>query len=212
MNRHYDLPRFHPWEGNNYERSVFGLRLLIVGHSHYSECPISELPTSFTQDVFRRARDGEFAQSRGTFSALERTFKPLRKEAFNLWNEIAFYNYLQSWIGTSSSDIPPLKAFHEAPSPQALVEVLHKLRPEVVLILGTGLFKTLSENESGPVLKVDTQSYPTWRYATGDGDFALAIGIKHPGKFYPAQSWTPVIEAAIEYVKRNRNGGHHIAI
>lgn len=198
--RSFKVSRFLPWIGAHYEQNAFKIPVLLIGESHYCEDhPISDLGNDFTQDVFRRIRDGELKTS--TTSALERTLNPLLESGVNLWDEIAFYNYLQNWVARDPTDRPISSIFHQSPSPEALVEVLHQLRPQLVVILGTGLFKTLSEDEPGPVLMVSEESHRTWLYDVVTSTPALAVGIKHPGKFYTADKWRPVVRSAISYVK-----------
>src|SRR5437870_2486992 len=98
---------FQPWVGDHYWTTGFhGLRVLLLGESHYG--PDIYEPGSFTQDVVcRYAVDGptlrfftvacRVVQGGGRPSITERT-------AF--WHAIAFYNYIQDWVGTGPRQRP----------------------------------------------------------------------------------------------------------
>jgi hypothetical protein len=70
-----------------------------------------------------------------------------------------------------------------------------------VVILGTGLFKTLSENEPGSPMRLGHEQIPTWAYQVGKAKTALLIGIKHPSKYYSSKKWAPIVSAGVRTAK-----------
>ncbi|HGF0767933.1 TPA: hypothetical protein ACF7ZB_000186 [Kluyvera georgiana] len=44
--------KFKPWVGENYENSAFGVRILVLGESHYAD-PEDEPGEDWTQHVVR---------------------------------------------------------------------------------------------------------------------------------------------------------------
>jgi hypothetical protein len=196
----YNYVKFAPWKGKRYGRSKTGIKILVVGESHY--WLQRRIPENLTQYVIGNVCSGDWP-AKATLGGIERTFGSLLPTVSGgeIWNEIAFYNYIQNWIGKSASDRPTPKEFHQPASVKGLIEVLYRLKPDLVVILGTGLFKTLSENEPGPPIRIGNEQIPTWLYQVGKAKTALAIGIKHPGKYYSSATWAPIVKAGIRATK-----------
>jgi hypothetical protein len=196
----YKYVKFEPWKGKRYGRSKTGIKILVIGESHY--WPRRPIPENLTQHVIGNVCSGEWP-ARATLAGIERTFGSVLPTVSGgeIWNEIAFYNYLQNWIGNNASDRPRQKEFHQPASVKGLIEVLYRLKPDLVVILGTGLFKVLSENEHGPPIRAGKAEIPTWLYQVGKTKNALVIGIKHPGKYYSSAKWAPIVKAGIRAAK-----------
>ncbi len=192
----YQYVRFAPWKGKRYGRSKAGLKILVIGESHYWRQ--ARIPKDLTQYVIEKVSSRKW-QARATLAGIERTFSSVLPcvNGGEIWHEIAFYNYLQNWIGKEASDRPKQKEFHHPASVKGLIEALYRLKPDLVVILGTGLFKVLSENEPGPPIRIGHEQIPTWLYQVGRAKTALVIGIKHPGKYYSPTKWTPIVNAGI---------------
>ena len=196
----YQHVKFAPWKGKRYGRSKAGIKILVIGESHY--WPGARIPKGLTQYVIEKVSRRGW-QARGALAGVERTFSSILPDVNGgeIWHEIAFYNYLQNWIGKNAADRPKRKEFHHPASVKGLIEVLFRLKPDLVVILGTGLFKVLSENDPGPPMRLGHEQIPTWLYRVGKAKTALVIGIKHPSKYYSSEKWAPIVNAGIRTAK-----------
>jgi hypothetical protein len=196
----YQHVKFAPWKGKRYGRSKAGIKILVIGESHYRFA--TRIPKDLTRYVIGKVSSRDWP-ARAALAGVERTFSSVLPDVNGgeIWHEIAFYNYLQNWIGKNASDRPKQKQFHHPASVKGLIEVLFRLKPDLVVILGTGLFKILSENEPGPPMRLGHKQIPTWVYQVGKAKTALVIGIKHPSKYYSSKKWVPIVSAGIRTAK-----------
>jgi hypothetical protein len=90
--------KFHPWVGKQYENSRFGMRVLVLGESHYKYEPglggkMKDLPQGFTQEIIRKQGGTHYF-----YKKIPPLFAPaeLSDEAGKgPWQHLAFYNYIQ---------------------------------------------------------------------------------------------------------------------
>ncbi len=111
---------FEPWIGDNYwEGGIFGKRILVIGNSHYCEhrneccnCGVDGYSfdddcSSFTTNVVRQYLDNDgWEPWYNTFWKFECAlcgYETDNDDSSDIWNSIAFYNYLQTAV-TSPSD------------------------------------------------------------------------------------------------------------
>ena len=134
----YEFPgvTFHPWVGEQYGReSRFGVRLIVVGESHYDEDPEFS-DAGFTQEVVRIWGQ----RKRARFFTV--TAKVLRGSAgwidddarSEIWEHLAFYNFVQSVVVPGPRTPPSFRQWCEAQTP--FKTVLRSLEPDAVLVLG----------------------------------------------------------------------------
>lgn len=134
----YEFPgvTFHPWVGKHYGlKSDFGIRLLVLGESHYHE-DLKFSDSDFTQEVVRTW--GQERRSR-FFTVIAKVL--LRTEGWisddersKIWEHVAFYNFVQSIVGDGPRIEPTFRQWCEAQTPFATV--LQSLEPDAVLVLG----------------------------------------------------------------------------
>lgn len=146
---------FYPHVGKNYEKGFNGIKLLILGESHYcgEECANcgknSEYNCSdFTLKVLNRYL--EYQKGNGEHENWMRTFtrftNVMLEEQVNnethivFWDNVIFYNYVQS--STEGPRIPPSKQQFEE-SKDAFIEVLEKYMPDLILVWGKRLWENL---------------------------------------------------------------------
>ena len=128
--------RFHPWVGKHYRSSMFGVRLLVLGESHYGND--GDDRPEFTQEVVRCCGQ----QRRSSFFTriaqvlLGRTDILDNQSRAGVWDHIAFYNYVQTLL--PGPRIPPPHDAWEAAATSFRV-VLGELQPDAVLVLGERL-------------------------------------------------------------------------
>lgn len=125
---------FKPFIGEKYHNSHHGVRLLVLGESHYGD--IEDLSPDYTQHVVTELafRPGSPFFTKTTKLLRGLTDEPSIQERQDTWQSIAFYNYIQEFVGNTSR-IRPTPAMWQR-SAAALKEVFEELRPDVILVLG----------------------------------------------------------------------------
>ena len=135
---------FQPWVGEQYGAgSRFGVRVLVLGESHYG--PVGKERPAETNEVIRwftqRARTGEGARHL-FFTKVANVLRGQRGwiddgDLAAVFQEVAFYNFVQSFVGDAARGHPTFRQWVEAQAP--FQTVLDSLRPDAVLVLGLEL-------------------------------------------------------------------------
>ena len=142
---HDNCPRFHPWIGSHYGReSRFGVRLLVLGESHYGQPGEDDEPRTFTQDV---VRDYSGPHRHPYFTTIAKVLRGDTdwiddEERAAIWENIAFYNYIQTLL--PAPGIPPKAAQWDAGHGPFLT-VLNTLQPDAVLVVGQRLWGQIEQ-------------------------------------------------------------------
>src|SRR5579871_1141391 len=136
---------FDPWIGGRYAgEGIRGVRLLILGESHYSEPKDNR--SGFTEDVVR-----EFVQGRRHrfFTVAQRLVSggrgwPSDTDRKEFWDRVAFYNYIQTCLqATRCRPTPVMWLAAREPFLQTLGGLVP--RPQLLLVLGRELRRNLPE-------------------------------------------------------------------
>ena len=136
--------KFKPWIGKRYEnRELFGLRILLLGESHYGEP--GEENENFTIDVVKywgqkeRLRfftiTAKFLLGKGTGEWLS------DNERSDFWEKVAFYNYIQELVGNNSRIRPTSEMWENAKA--SFLLLCDVLKPELIVVLGKELCSNL---------------------------------------------------------------------
>lgn len=200
---------FEPWKGRDYKTGgVFGKKILAIGESFYcSDEDIKKLPegTSLTDKVVKdylAIRNGEFRDNNGrwtnTYLKFERSLKGKKttpEDSQEIWNSIAFYNYLQvPMSGARESGTP--EDYKE--SENAFFEVIEELQPELIIVWGvTKLFYSLPEEKwtEGEDLIVDGNHVKNGYYQLKNEKSSRLIAVYHPSTGYSWNRWHKVISS-----------------
>ncbi len=117
------------------------------------------------------------------------------------WRSVAFYNYLQEFAG----DAPGVHVSYDrfAESDAAFREVIRKLKPNLVIVLGHRVWKHMDETDairdkSLSAKGVAERYFETWRYKTDGGDSALVFHVKHPSRGFTFEKFHMLYLAAIK--------------
>lgn len=150
---------FLPFVGDKYRDSRYGVRLLVLGESHYG-AEEDDAP-DFTQRVIR---ENAYTAGLQFFSKVTNVLRgradwPTDEERREAWRHVAFYNFVQEIVGNDSRIAPTTKMWREAQAP--FVEVVRQLEPDVILVLGVRLWNNV--DALPPTFPVE------W------------CGVKHPG-------------------------------
>ena len=202
---------FKPWEGENYQKGgIFGKKILVIGESFYcSEENIKKLPegTSMTDKIVKdylAIRKGEYRDNNGgwtnTYLKFERSLKGKEttpEESHEIWNSIAFYNYLQvpmSGARESGSTIDYKNAEN------VFFEVINELQPDLIIVWGVGkLFNNLPEDnwKWGEPLDVDGWPIKNGYYQLNNGKKTRCIAVYHPSTGYQWDWWHKAIASQL---------------
>jgi hypothetical protein len=191
--------RFQPWVGSLYGRhSPFGVSVLVLGESHYDEgYAQGDRLTEFVVRGHMEARGKQYA----FWTKIGRTFTgpdygdAASRRAF--WESIAFYNYVQDFVGTAARQRPTEEHFRS--SWPAFTSLLAALKPDVVVTLGFGLWGALQPMLSvrrplGVTVPGSRESHYSLLTQAAPG--AGVIGFtKHPSTGYRPADWRAVVEA-----------------
>ena len=141
---------FNPWIGKHYgSENRFGVRVLVLGESHYGAKGM-EKPTE-TEGVVRwftqRARTGEGKRHR-FFTVIANILRGQGgwiddSDLAAVFQEIAFYNFVQTFVGDAPRGDPSFRQWVDAQAP--LKTVLDALKPDAVLVLGLELWDHVLE-------------------------------------------------------------------
>ena len=128
----------HPWCGPHWGRlSKFGISLLILGESHYSDHRITP-ESDQTEQVVSEWRNGDWNARFFTMIAKVLLRQPDgidRDRNAEVWGHVAFYNYIQSFV--PFGEPPTDHQWKEARAP--FETVLRCLKPDAILICGRRL-------------------------------------------------------------------------
>ena len=197
---------FHPHIGSGYRSaSLFPKRILVLGESHYcgdacADCGSQAHPecAGFTQkvvaDYLNPANEREGWMN--TYLKFERSLvghETTPAESRRIWDDIAFYNYLQVAVGG------PRKA-GTAEQYQAAAEpffsVLNRLQPDLLIVWGKRLWDNLPSErwQDGEAVNVEGYSVQNGYYLLQDGWRVRAFCVYHPSTGYDWAYWHKVIK------------------
>jgi hypothetical protein len=147
-------PAFNPWEGPFYSKGLNGVKLLVVGEALYSgdkRFKDASRPqpgeADWTEKFVRDLAIKGPGQHRPFWTKVTKLLlnrckgEPISTaDRTELWNRIAFYNYIQWWMPSGRTK-PTQGMWEEAREP--FLSVLKKLSPRLVLVLGLRLYENL---------------------------------------------------------------------
>jgi len=199
---------FRPWIGRNYRSGGnWGHRLLILGWSHYRQFAFPE--ALYTRHVIRAHLHGEAGADHQFWTDVARvltgkpSFTPDDRREF--WRSVAFYNYIQEFVGSGPEGRPTKSAWARSTAP--FREVLRQLEPDGVLVLGRILWRNMlaqdlpgSDIGRAPDEAVATQGR---LYRTGPGKLAFAVGVKHPSRGFSYRTWAPYVQQFLRALSKS---------
>ncbi len=133
-------PFFKPWVGENYNSQT--PKILVLGESHYASP--DEYKSSFTREVIEKCAVNAGKGRLPYFTKIAQIL--LNKQTYEvidavsrkaLWGRIAFYNYVQNFVGGKSRIRPTSEMWTKAE--EALKYVLDDLQPDIVIVTGIAL-------------------------------------------------------------------------
>lgn len=181
----------HPWIGRNYKNPInFKYKTLILGESNFTDPP-----DNFNTSLVIRCVEDDLSigvQGRDTngfcrFSTKIRRVIFGRDESLGpngLWQDVAFYNFVQSLVGNKSRIRPTHEMWEE--SIPAFIEVIENLQPSRILILGKANWNNIlqhipyhPENQHAAMLTIG-------------GKLVKSGYINHPSSSLSYATWQPI--------------------
>jgi hypothetical protein len=195
---HFEHVKVLPFVGENYKRKMpWGLPVMVVGESHYSE---EALDTEFTIRVVNEMLDGSWKRWMNVFARTQGSFETSssnRESRRLFWSSAVFYNFIQETVGVHPR-IRPTETMWGNARP-AFEEVLIEHQPGFVLVLGNQLWANLPVPiELGLVALPDRQPKQSRLYFNGAGH-AFTFGIAHPSSpGWSYREWRPWVQSALQ--------------
>lgn len=206
-------PTFLPWKPTGDPR-FNGLRLLIVGESHYDEGepPPAEQVSSFTSEIVTRWGANAEGYTR-FFGNIYATFNDdgahwSSDEFKRFWNSVYFYNYVQSFVEGNARVRPTAEQFSE--SADAFHAVLDELKPEGIVVVGQTIWDSMSDRGAKLVERDEDGLGSIYRYEYNGGT-CLAGHTHHPSSIgYSADYWKPRVKRFLKTALEG-NAAFHIS-
>lgn len=207
---------YEPWVGTNYTKGIKGKRIMVMGHVHVcsgcNECGnVKERNECafFTQNVvkdylqWRSSGEVPSPEYRGwlkTYHNFAKAFLGLdadiERETTDLWDNILFYNYLQTSVPSYSS-IPENNSYLQAQEP--FIEVMNKYVPDLIIAWGNGAYDYIPEYNGhtlSPLVFENIMS-PRYEYTLESGKKCIIMKIHHPSMFFSVRKWHELIHQAL---------------
>jgi hypothetical protein len=177
------LPRiFEPWKTGEDTRFK-GVRLLLVGESHYGE-GVNYTPlelAGFTREIVERWGVRNEGYQRFFASAYEvvkgEPWASDNPDVGLFWSEVSFYNYVQELVPGGPGERPKSAAF--SASGPAFLQTLEELRPEAVIVFGTQVWQSMPIVGASQVGFIEGLG-EVWVYNLLGGDKTHAVHTPHP--------------------------------
>jgi hypothetical protein len=193
--------KFQPWVGDRYAdgTGLAGRRVLLLGESHYPWPEGEARPDQATIDTVkhwclgpRRARFFTVTQ-RAVSTAL--SLPAVSREEF--WHSVAFYNYVQEWVGSGARQRPTDENWASGRGP--LRDVVAELRPERVVVLGKELWEHMDRPDSTTTTTASNGAAMEIRVYRGGSHSALTAMVHHPSSGFEYARWIPHLEGLFAF-------------
>lgn len=197
-------PFFKPWIGKDYYKGYLKRRILVLGESHYCALPNDAVP-DLTINIIKDLLDPDSPSEpyKNTYRKFEHALAGHRlenAERVQLWNKIAFYNYVQyPLLGPRKA--PERTEFKDSVEP--FFEVLGDLSPDVVIVWGQRLYNNLPQfgSQIPDLVLPDGSEIECWSYTSNYGIIAHLLPIQHPSTGFSPNYWHTAIAQMINMVE-----------
>src|SRR6266478_2421464 len=134
--------RFVPWVGSSYDSGLKGAKTLILGESHYQKDGKAYSRNLNIELISGQANKTGIYLGRYPFwTKIIKLVSPSDTDPHRFWNSVAYYNYIQEFVGLVARERPTGIMWKDAQKP--FYEVLSLLKPDFILALGTNLWNSL---------------------------------------------------------------------
>jgi hypothetical protein len=204
---------FRPWIGRDYGNSSWGLRVLIVGESHYEYEPArwqdgSLMPQETTQHIIgdligpEKERRAHWTKLATLFLGERPPNQPPTGPMFEFWHSVAYFNFVQEAVGIDNQ----FKATDEmfASSCPAFPQVLAQSKPDFVLVTSRKVWSYLAPDLTP--LRTAWNRGSEITVMTASRGSSMFMGLPHPrsAQFGNARHWHPAIMEALKRLRDAR--------
>lgn len=213
---------FAPWIGQNYEKGLFqNKRTLVLGNSFY--CSFSSLTEPYEVckknnrcmkqkypaccfygidclSLSFKDMSNTHKHLMGILAGMDYHDTSLPEATESIKQSIAFYNFIQEALDTGSNKPTKEQCIR---SDSAFFEVLEKLRPQIIIALGTSHMWTDLPGDEGRYhdrwewrkpFEDENFSLNQGSYSLNDGQKIPILLIKHPSRNYEPILWNSIIK------------------
>jgi hypothetical protein len=184
-------PFFLPWEGARYRDGIGGVRLLLVGDSHYSPDQGTQVQI-FTRELVRDIMEGKRREPFfSKIATLVAASAGIPESPF--WDSVAFYNFVQVLAGATPEDAPTDAMYREAVAP--FWQVLQDLQPDAVIVFCQRTWNHIKHPEGATsVATIGGDAIRRWAYPSGLN--LTATWTNHPTgtRGFKPGDWQPRLE------------------
>lgn len=166
-----------------------------MGESHYDEDdpPPAGQMSSFTSQIVTRwgAKAEGYTRFYGNiYNTFNDDGAHWSSEDFKrFWNEVCFYNYVQSFVRGGARVRPTAKMF--ADSAEAFHVVLNDVKPEVIVVMGQTTWDQMSDRDAVLVCQDEDALGSVWKYRYEGGSCAAAHTHHPSSNGYSSEYWRP---------------------
>lgn len=186
--------KVEPWIGDKYPTpEIFRYRTLIMGESNYA--PDNLNLKSVIDDVklhigLNTNPDfSRFATKVRRLTAFDLSMASHELTRKEFWRNIAFYNFIQCLVGSKARQRPTSEMW--ASSVPAFLEIMEKLRPQRILVLGKANWLNLLSHVR--YNEIDDFSV---RVVCG-GQEVVAGYTNHPSSSIAYEKWRPIVRKVL---------------
>lgn len=209
---------FTPYRGDRWamaDNAIGGVRLLILGESHYSGTDaVGSCDPNTTLEVVGGYLDGSLNRhSKRFFTKLGHLVsrKPVdevsAQDIRDVWDAVMFYNYVPAIAASGPRQAPP-EHLWGAEAAGRFLELVRRAEVEAVLVCGQRLWHRMPAATRG-WRKVDgpARVMRFYEYEAASPYLAVAAPINHPSSpgGWTAARWRPVVDLLFEEVATQRS-------
>ncbi len=186
--------RFQPWRGERYENRH--PRLLVLGMSHYQsdvEVPDFYFTNQVIEDRIANGDGGPFFTNIvATCTCMDKL--PTQDEKLRFWRSVAFYNYIQEFVGDGPRELHAQELWTR--SHAAFAAVLRTLKPELIMVVGDANWNNMPAFDARTEPPLEHAPKPQYaqcgHYRVGGDNTALAFHVKHTSAGYNFRTFAPL--------------------
>lgn len=191
---------FDPWIPPGDDPRFRGIRLVIVGESHYDEGkPFTDAERrQHTRNVVRDWA----ANATGYQKFFVNIYRTLNDDGADwsspqfkhFWNSVHFCNYVQRFM-RAPGDRPTKSDF--ALSADAFHATLDELKPDAVLVVSKATWLAMGTRNASKEFEDERGLGDVWRYGHAGGS-CLVAHTKHPSRNYDVAYWRPRVASFLD--------------
>lgn len=201
--------QIEPWAPLGPDPRIGGVRLLLVGESHYDEGQAwtTDQVRWFTNDVVYAWAAYSGSTSKPFFArayavVTGRSVTEAIAEYHHFWRSVFFYNFVQTLVEGGPGCRPSAAQFEK--SGPAFLETLEDIRPDAVLVLGKAVWDNMSTDQ-GRKVEGRFGGSDVWQYRLADGSEVPMIFVPHPAsRGFNAGELHDDVRAFLNWCRANR--------